>query len=162
MKPRTTSLITKTRQLRRRIAAPRKSSRRAKYLARTKKSPLARRRNQRARPRTLRRRPTIRRSVGPKIRRIASTRKRKVRSEIRASNPVQINVSFFKCLHSGPKPRWVPLDIEPPSVRPKSQKAKSGRLPKDVSNNTQEARKATGKGQCPTLAMVGLINERSV
>lgn len=45
----------------------------------------------------------------------------------------------------GPKPRWVPLDIEPPSVRPKSQKAKSGRLPKDVSNNTQEARKATGK-----------------
>lgn len=47
----------------------------------------------------------------------------------------------------GPKPRWVPLDIEPPSVRPKSQKNKSSRSPKDVSNSTaQDGRKNGGKG----------------
>jgi hypothetical protein len=48
---------------------------------------------------------------------------------------------------TGPKPRWVPLDIEPPSVRPKSQKNKSTRSPKDVSNNTsQDGRKSAAKG----------------
>jgi len=44
----------------------------------------------------------------------------------------------------GPKPRWVPLDIEPPSVRPKSQRNKSARSPKDVSNSTQDGRKDAG------------------
>jgi len=44
----------------------------------------------------------------------------------------------------GPKPRWVPLDIEPPSVRPKSHRNKSARSPKDVSNNTQDGRKDGG------------------
>ncbi|KAK4019727.1 hypothetical protein OUZ56_001736 [Daphnia magna] len=48
----------------------------------------------------------------------------------------------------GPKPRWVPLDIEPPSVRPKSQKNKSSRSPKDVSNSTaQDGRKSAAKGE---------------
>ena len=48
----------------------------------------------------------------------------------------------------GPKPRWVPLDIEPPSVRPKSQKNKSARSPKDVSNsNIQDGRKSATKGK---------------
>ncbi|EFX64864.1 hypothetical protein DAPPUDRAFT_304229 [Daphnia pulex] len=48
----------------------------------------------------------------------------------------------------GPKPRWVPLDIEPPSVRPKSQKNKSTRSPKDVSNNSaQDGRKSVAKGE---------------
>lgn len=59
---------------------------------------------------------------------------------------VQLTTNFSKCFLLGPKPRWVPLDIEPPSVRPKSQKAKSARQPKDVSNNTPEGRKVAGKG----------------
>ena len=52
---------------------------------------------------------------------------------------------LFGCV-IGPKPRWVPLDIEPPSVRPKSQKSKSARSPKDVSNNAQDGRKSAAKG----------------
>ena len=51
---------------------------------------------------------------------------------------------FFFTL--GPKPRWVPLDIEPTSVRPKGQKIKSARSPKDVSNSTQDGRRSASKG----------------
>ena len=49
----------------------------------------------------------------------------------------------------GPKPRWVPLDIEPASVRPKAahnNKTKSARSPKDVSNNAQDGRRSANKG----------------
>lgn len=46
----------------------------------------------------------------------------------------------------GPKPRWVPLDIEPPSVRPKSHRNKSARSPKDVSNNAPDGRKGGKDG----------------
>lgn len=56
----------------------------------------------------------------------------------------------------GPKPRWVPLDIEPASVRPKSaqnNKTKSARSPKDVSNSTQDGRRSAGKGMSIFLAI---------
>jgi len=49
------------------------------------------------------------------------------------------------CRKPGSKPRWTPLNIEPPSVRPKSQRVKGNRSPKDGMNGTQEPKK-TGKG----------------
>ena len=49
------------------------------------------------------------------------------------------------CRNLGSKPRWTPLNIEPPSVRPKSQRVKGNRSPKDGMNGTQEPKK-TGKG----------------